>query len=402
MPEPAPAPSRLFGLPWAAFLACSWTWCIGMFLPVLLLRDFGPGGFVVFAVPNVLGAAAMGWVLTRPSSDALLRAHAPAAAAFSIVTIAFHGLFITQPIQWLKQYAGVGELWSVPVLLIVAGVACFDRHARAAVLTLLLSLSAFAVFAVRTDLPLAESFIWPAALAAHLPALALVCLFGFALCPYLDLTFHRALRGAGPYAPAAFTLGFGVLFFAMILFTFRYAPTLVGRSPGRAALAIVCAHMLLQAAYTVGVHARALLVEHSSPLRRLFTFIVLAACLAAALLDISGGSTRGGPAPVAIQPGFEFLYRLFMGCYGLLFPAYVFLCILPRRDDAPVDQPRARLVWLAACALASPCYWLGFIERQTWWLVPGVLIVLVARLAVRRSAAAPSGSPSRPSTLHSP
>lgn len=26
---------------WALFLASSWTWCIGMFLPVLLMRDAG-------------------------------------------------------------------------------------------------------------------------------------------------------------------------------------------------------------------------------------------------------------------------------------------------------------------------------------------------------------------------
>src|SRR5690242_7362807 len=50
-------------LGWGAYLACSWTWCISMFLPVLLVRDYGVWGFVVFAVPNVIGAGAMGWVL---------------------------------------------------------------------------------------------------------------------------------------------------------------------------------------------------------------------------------------------------------------------------------------------------------------------------------------------------
>ena len=63
--HPAPADtSSWFNVPgWAAYLACSWTWCIGMFLPVLLVRDYGVWGWIVFAVPNVLGAAAMGWVL---------------------------------------------------------------------------------------------------------------------------------------------------------------------------------------------------------------------------------------------------------------------------------------------------------------------------------------------------
>ncbi|MDB5302268.1 MAG: hypothetical protein JWO87_3931, partial [Phycisphaerales bacterium] len=53
-----PDNSRLFALGWGAFLACSWTWCIGMFLPVLLVRDFGEMGWLVFAAPNVVGAAA--------------------------------------------------------------------------------------------------------------------------------------------------------------------------------------------------------------------------------------------------------------------------------------------------------------------------------------------------------
>ena len=28
-------------LAWACFLGCSWTWVIGMLLPILLVRDFG-------------------------------------------------------------------------------------------------------------------------------------------------------------------------------------------------------------------------------------------------------------------------------------------------------------------------------------------------------------------------
>src|SRR4051812_22981962 len=42
---------------WAIFLGVSWTWVIGMFLPVLLVRDYGLLGWVVFAIPNVIGAA---------------------------------------------------------------------------------------------------------------------------------------------------------------------------------------------------------------------------------------------------------------------------------------------------------------------------------------------------------
>ncbi|MBV8780683.1 MAG: hypothetical protein JO353_04735, partial [Phycisphaerae bacterium] len=62
-PDAMPAPHGHW-LGWAIFLGVSWTWCIGMYLPVLLVRDYGFWGWVVFAIPNVVGAAAMGWTIT--------------------------------------------------------------------------------------------------------------------------------------------------------------------------------------------------------------------------------------------------------------------------------------------------------------------------------------------------
>src|SRR2546421_402382 len=64
-----------------------------------------------------------------------------------------------------------------------------------------------------------------AAASIDLLRLAAVCVFGFMLCPYLDLTFHRARQGTSVYgAIASFTIGFGALFLAMIVFTLWYAP----------------------------------------------------------------------------------------------------------------------------------------------------------------------------------
>src|SRR5438445_473687 len=86
--------SFLYPLGWAAFLGVSWTWCIGMFLPVILLREFGLGGWVVFAVPNVIGAAAMGWVIRdRASSRRMIHEHRLACLVFSLVTILFQLYF---------------------------------------------------------------------------------------------------------------------------------------------------------------------------------------------------------------------------------------------------------------------------------------------------------------------
>src|SRR5437867_11572481 len=78
----------------ATFLACSWTWCIGMFLPVLLVRDYGGWAWVVFAVPNVFGAAALGGVIrSQESSRKIVENHRAPCLAFSLVTIAFQLIF---------------------------------------------------------------------------------------------------------------------------------------------------------------------------------------------------------------------------------------------------------------------------------------------------------------------
>ena len=84
-------------LGWSFYLASSWTWCIGMFLPVLLVDDFGVWGWIVFAVPNVVGAAAVG-ALRSPLRDSVTPADAQGfgrlSLAFSFVTILFHTAFL--------------------------------------------------------------------------------------------------------------------------------------------------------------------------------------------------------------------------------------------------------------------------------------------------------------------
>ena len=84
----------------ALFLASSWTWVIGMWFPYYLTRDFGWVAWLVFAIPNVIGAASVGLIL-RPgasrdpatwgprSSVKLTTQHDIACMAFSVVTIAF-------------------------------------------------------------------------------------------------------------------------------------------------------------------------------------------------------------------------------------------------------------------------------------------------------------------------
>ena len=98
---------------WACFLGCSWTWVIGMLLPILLVRDYGVWGFVVFAAPNVLGAMAMGLVLQAPGRAArVLDEHRVMAGVFSNFTWVFHLLVLC----WISA-AMLG--WPSVVMLLV-------------------------------------------------------------------------------------------------------------------------------------------------------------------------------------------------------------------------------------------------------------------------------------------
>ena len=53
---------------WGLFLASSWTWCIGMYLPVPLLREYGWAGFLAFAIPNLVGCTVFGYLVSRERS----------------------------------------------------------------------------------------------------------------------------------------------------------------------------------------------------------------------------------------------------------------------------------------------------------------------------------------------
>lgn len=408
-------------LGWAAYLACSWTWCIGMFLPVLLVRDYGVWGFVVFAAPNVIGAAAMGWVLrSRDAARRIVEDHAVLVRSFSWVTIAFHCFFLgwiatmVAPHAWL---AGGSESLYVAffaALIAAAGVISWlvirGRAATASlamwVISLSLGLLMFATFRSH-DVPTLR----PAADSAPLGSvmfLAPVCVFGFALCPYLDATFLLARRSLDRRpARAAFGVGFGILFFTMILLTLGYSTVL---RPGAATthgvrLAVTLfPHFVLQSVFTAVVHLRAL-PERSAKRPPAGLFAAVITCCGLAVLGIGASERNFGGMLLS-----EVIYRGFMSFYGLIFPAYVWICMIPTRSGHTTSSTTATdsrgpdeslhaglggslgrmklIVWLGSVTLAAPAFWLGFIERQTLWLAPGLMVVLLARVLVIRLAKA--------------
>ena len=362
-------------LGWAVYLGTSWTWCIGMFLPVLMMRDYGIAGFLVFAIPNVLGAAAMGWVLRDELISAdIVQAHRQACVSFSLVTILFHLFFGGWVIALLTgpSFAPFGLL----------AVVCFYVAARAGRATLFASASfvlAVSVWAFLRGWFAGEfpDFLGraPRAPVRDLLWIAPVSAFGFALCPYLDLTFHRArqhLDRTG--ARVAFGIGFGVVFTAMILFTLAYsgrARVLLVNIYGVSVLvaALLGCHMLIQAAQTTALHARELKWPQEPGVLIAFGIVAMGCLFAGSLV---------GQNPVAG----ESIYRFFMGFYSLIFPAYVWLCMIGSSTRAPSRQ--AVVAFLAAVAIAAPMFWLGFIEGRMIWLLPGLGMVLMARLFVPR------------------
>jgi hypothetical protein len=375
-----PAKSRNAAFLWAAFLGTSWTWCIGMFLPVLLIRDTGAWGWVFFAIPNVVGAAAMGWTLKSPQqSRQMVEAHPAACRAFSIVTIAFHVFFVLWFVPRLVGLPAAAIVFPLVAIYLLFTVSRgrFDLVAGVGVWMLSLVLCALFLRKVPATLPTFATL--PSANAIYLLP---VCLFGFALCPYLDLTFHRARQALQTPVDShiGFGIGFGICFFSMIVFSLIYSTALaplVGenwRDHVRPVWGwIIATHMIVQAAYTLSVHARSYVETRPKPASIFSLLIVCQIALLAAF------AAAGLPRFANLDFG-EICYRFFMAFYGLIFPAYVWMFMLPGRSV----NPAAVRAFMLAVLVALPMYFAGFILNRMAWLVPGVVCVLLGQALVRQ------------------
>jgi hypothetical protein len=355
----------------ALFLACSWTWCLGMFFPTYMIADFGVWGWVAFAIPNVVGAGAMGTVLgSVRSSENMVSRHTPAMRWFSIATVAFHLYFLSAFFGAIYTGAagpliGVAALFTGLLLAAMplrtwwaTGPAVYIISAAAAGLAWLSDGAAL-------TLPPISGRHGPLELAFTVPVLV----FGFALCPYLDLTFHRVRRDTPGVAGArAFWIGFIVFFLPLVTLTMHYRDRIGGW---------ITVYIAVQSAFTIGAHLRELLIvgvlrrtdEFAPPSARrsaLFAAVLLALAaipLAGVLIDQLGLFREA-------YSWRRLVYELFMSLYALVFPAYVWIVIIER------GLPRSTRLALfaAAVVLASPCFWLGYIEQHYIWLIPGVAL----------------------------
>ncbi len=411
----------------ALFLANSWTWCIGIWLPVYLVGDFGWPGWVAFLVPNVVGAAAMGVVLRqRGASDAVVERHRGAMRAFSVFTVMFHMAFLAWLFPVVMGREGAPNTWygSAAVGVLLLGVVC-SRWKKSGWVALSVSVFLISVgSALGTGLA-GPTLAWPPDQGSEPPigliyVMPVMC-FGFGLCPYLDLTFHR-MRAEAPGATgtAAFVLGFGVCFVALMVFSVLYAGGIV---TGAGFSYYVLLHIAAQAAFTVGAHLREVGVDgrikegvlrpsgagDESPVfhgfrssRRAGTRstrgyvpsprwgegpslaiprskVVL---LAVVVLFVAGGGLLPlAPDYSAGMSAPRVAYMMFLGAYATVFPAYVWTVMIESRRAATA---RARiLAWLVSCAIAAPMLWAGVVERCWVWLVPAVGAMLVAPVICR-------------------
>jgi hypothetical protein len=364
---------------WAVYLAMSWTWCIGMFLPVLLMRELGIGGVITFAIPNVVGAAAMGWVIRDASqSRRIIGEHRPALVWYSLITIVYHAFFAA----WLiRRIAGPNAGATVAAAFLVFWLILHWKNGGqflAAFLALAVSLAAIAWGIWRGDLPYLAHPV-EAGRGEGLPFaldpinnlwLTPAWTLGFLCCPYLDLTFHAARQALSrTQARAAFTFGFGIIFPVMLAITVAYSGWLTvgfdrARYPQLAL--ILCAHLIVQSCLTVALHARQIpRVQQRASIRQFLAFMTI--LILAVLLGVW---TRPQFRYNGMDLG-EIIYRVFLGFYGLVFPAYVWLRMC---------QPRRSLLRVGTVILiAAPLYWLGFADERMGFLFPGVLIVVLAK-----------------------
>ncbi len=150
--------------------------------------------------------------------------HRTACVAFSAVTLAFHLFFL----YWMTSKDLMPIAFAIAAVAAGFGLGFLARRKTGldfvlAWLVLLVSLAVFGrglahpVFGVANPIEISH-------FTGAMLGLAPVCIFGFLLCPYLDVTFHRARQETAPGpGKAAFGVGFGVIFLLMIVLTLMYA-----------------------------------------------------------------------------------------------------------------------------------------------------------------------------------
>ncbi len=242
--------------------------------------------------------------------------HGAAMTWFSIVTVAYHVFFITYVLNFVAPKLE-GDLTPMAVAASVLGLGIVFSFLNnrdwlvLAVCVYAISIAAFVVVGVE---PLRD-VRWSGMMdQKELLWLMPVMVFGFVLCPYLDLTFHRAIQ----HSPSKHAFGvFGVTFAVMIVLTVAmwYSSGVRSGAAVSGWLGLVMGHILAQSIFTVGAHLREIRLKAKPTWRMRVPLIVLAPLLAAPLLLVTRWVTDSSRIGEDIYIGFLMLY-------GSLFPIW--------------------------------------------------------------------------------
>ncbi|MAB83514.1 MAG: hypothetical protein CMJ24_08785 [Phycisphaerae bacterium] len=362
---------------WGLFCTSSWTWCIGMWLPLLLIDRWGWPGFWLFAIPNVLGCAAMGYIVgSRERSEHLVRRHRGAMRWFSCITIAFQLFWITALSGTLDFKTLMGSTIAtivVPLAVLLLGTLVATLPRTGWLLTgaalFVWSMTCFGILGtdsmrqIESTGTISSIELWGAA-----PIIVL----GFLLSPYLDLTFHRARQET----PSSHSFAvFGISFMAILLFVASYWPI---EHPDP--FGILMVFWVLQLIFTIGAHIRELRATDDPAPGRWGSSrsLVRVARIPISLVWIVYFTAGLGIAEVWLLND---TYLRFLGFYGLAVPVWVLAFMWP----IPAARTRPVFILLgAALLIAFILAELGMVQTPTWWLLPAAGLAIVVPLATAR------------------
>jgi len=325
-----------------------------MFLPVILIDRYGWAGFFMFAVPNIIGCTAFGYVLRTPErSKAMVENYRGALSSFAVITIAFHAFFLAIVARYFIP--DIPSWWMIvlPAFVLLSGMCIsFLPNRWWPILAALIWC---------TSLGIGIS-LWPGSLNIEATQthpwqeviwLFPITTFGFLLCPYLDPTFHKALQSSP--SKHSFAI-FGLTFALMIGLTCLYRDAMM---VGFATLILV--HIVSQATFTVGAHIREGWLCEMSSRRTLFAIGTVVACAIAVLI-----AHRSHESLQEMKDD----YLRFFVFYGLIFPGLVATFVFTKK---PFTLVRGTLFALVAL-LSLPLLEVGYIGGSAWLSVLPVVV----------------------------
>ncbi|MCH2138582.1 MAG: hypothetical protein MK074_05980 [Phycisphaerales bacterium] len=351
---------------WSLYGASAWVWCIGMFLPVLMLQWYGWSGFLLVSIPNVLGAMGVGLLLRRSSNSREFCAkHVVPMRWFIIATITFHTIFLTMAGSWLLEDGfglPIDNPWILP--LGAWAVAWAIAHLPTKVwpwLGTIAWITSVWLLWTRTPEGFAE-LTWSGS-RPHVDLLwyAPVFAFGFLLCPWLDGPFHRTLQQTN--TGWAFVL-LGPAFGLMLFVTASYWTL----EPGNLLLPILV-HLIVQSIFTMAANTRELMPHGVTGGQ---TGFVMLLPLAGPVLAVGGAALASTQWDDAIDT-----YLRYMVLFGLIFPAIVLYFCTRRPWPRTARRIMTFVVLVVAACAASEA---GLIQRwHPAWAAVAVGVLLIPR-----------------------